>query len=303
MQNLINGNYTIMDMNSISQQLNNLTFTDYFYRLMLIARTVFKWNNLPEGIDEKWIEQYLFSEGKCMFYHDKTTGYMVAKCTTEGLNYYDEPTQLRPVGTNLENKESLENNVDAILIRNNDEMLPTSPTIQIYACRLAELSRTIDTNIMAQKTPVIIKCTDKQKQSLKQVYAKWNGNEPVIFGDKTLELDKFNVLKADAPIVFDKLQIQKHAIWNEAMTYLGINNANMDKRERLVDDEVQANNEQIEMSAQVMLKSREKACELINKMFGLNISVELRKPAIEFMDDIDDRPNDSEGSEPLGRGA
>lgn len=303
MQNLINGNYTIMDMNSISQQLNNLTFTDYFYRLMLIARTVFKWNNLPEGIDEKWIEQYLFSEGKCMFYHDKTTGYMVAKCTTEGLNYYDEPTRLRPVGTNLENKESKENNVEAILIRNNDEMLPTSPTIQIYACRLAEISRTIDTNIMAQKTPVIIKCTDKQKQSLKQVYAKWNGNEPVIFGDKTLELDKFNVLKADAPIVFDKLQIQKHAIWNEAMTYLGINNANMDKRERLVDDEVQANNEQIEMSAQVMLKSREKACELINKMFGLNISVELRKPEIEFMDDIDDRPNGSEGSEPLGRGA
>ena len=166
MQNLINGNYTIMNMDDIAQQLNNLTFTDYFYRLMLIARTVFKWNNLPEGIDEKWIEQYLFSEGKCMFYHDKTTGYMVAKCTTEGLNYYDEPTRLRPVGTNLENKESLENNVEAILIRNNDEMLPTSPTIQIYACRLAELSRTIDTNIMAQKTPVIIKCTDKQKQSL-----------------------------------------------------------------------------------------------------------------------------------------
>ena len=304
MQNLINQNYTIMDMEKVSQQINNLTFTDFFYRLMLISRTVFKWNNLPNGIDEKWIEQYLFAEGKCMFYHDKEKGYMVAKCTTEGqLNYYDEPTKLRPVGTNLDNTTPLENNEEAILIRNNDEMIPTSPTIQLYACRLAEITRTIDINIMAQKTPVIIKCTDKQKQSLKQVYAKWNGNEPVIFGDKTLELDKFNVLKADAPIVFDKLQIQKHAIWNEAMTFLGINNANMDKRERLVDDEVQANNEQIEMSAQVMLKSRERACELINEKFGLNISVEIRKPEIEFIDDLEGVLNGSEGSEPLGRGA
>lgn len=301
--NLLNDNYTIMKFDDVSKQINDLTFTDYFYRLMLIARTVFKWNNLPEGIDEKWIEQYLFSEGKCMFYKDKLKGFMVSKCTTEGVNYYDEPVNLKPVATNLENVDSLENNVEAILIRNNDEMLPTSPTIQLYACRLAEISRTIDTNIKAQKTPIIIKCTDKQKTSLKQIYAKWNGNEPVIFGDKALELDKFDVLKADAPIVFDKLQIQKHAVFNEAMTFLGINNANMDKRERLVAGEVQANNEQIEMSAQVMLKSRQKACELINNLFDLDISVEIRQPEIEFMDDIEDVANGSEGFELVGRGA
>ena len=301
--NLLNDNYTIMKFDDVAKQINDLTFTDYFYRLMLIARTVFKWNNLPEGIDEKWIEQYLFSEGKCMFYKDKEKGFMVSKCTTERVNYYDEPVYLKPVATNLENVDSLENNVEAILIRNNDEMLPTSPTIQLYACRLAEISRTIDTNIKAQKTPIIIKCTDKQKTSLKQIYAKWNGNEPVIFGDKALELDKFDVLKADAPIVFDKLQIQKHAVFNEAMTFLGINNANMDKRERLVAGEVQANNEQIEMSAQVMLKSRQKACELINNLFDLDISVEIRQPEIEFMDDIEDVANGSEGFELVGRGA
>lgn len=299
-------NYPIMTMESVAKQLNDLTFTDYFYRLSLLAKSVFKWNNLPNGIDEKWIEKYLFAEGKCMFFKDKEKGFMVAKCTPDGkVNYYDEPTYLRACGTDYMGKR-LENNEECILIRNNDDMIPTTYTLQIYAYRLAEISRTIDINIKAQKTPIIIKCSDKQKLSLKQIYSKWNGNEPVIFGDKVLELDKFNVLKTDAPIVFDKLQIQKHAVWNEAMTFLGINNANMDKRERLVDDEVQANNEQIELSAEVMLKSRQQACKLINELFDLNISVELRKPEIailEVSEGNQNHPNDSEGSEPNGGGA
>lgn len=299
----MNNSFTIMDMKQVSQQLNNLTFTDYFYRLMLLSRSVFKWKNLPNGIDEKWIERYLFAEGKCMFFKDKEKGFMITKCTPDGqVNYYDEPTKLRAYGTNYTGP-SLENNVDAVLIRNNDEMFPTSPTIQLYAWRLAEISRTIDININAQKTPVIIKCSDKQKLSLKQVYSKWDGNEPVIFGDKTLELDKFDVLKTDAPIVFDKLQIQKHAIFNEAMTFLGINNANMDKRERLVDDEVQANNEQVGFSAEVMLKSRQQACKLINELFDLNISVEIRTPEKAIIEEIEGVANDSKGSERFERGA
>lgn len=268
--------HEVIPMKQIAKQLNDWTYTDYYYRLMMIARSVFKWNNLPNGIDEKWIERYLFNEGNCLFYNDPERGFMVAKCTPSGtLNYYDEPTLLRPYGTNYTGAE-LENNYECVLIRNNDIMLSTSPTIQLYAYRLAEISRTIDVNISAQKTPVAILCSEKQKLSMKRMFSQVADNEVAIYGDKNLEVDGIKALKIDAPVVFDKLQIQKHAIWNEAMTFLGINNANMDKRERLVDDEVQANNEQVEMSANVMLKSREQACEQINKLFGLNISVEKR---------------------------
>lgn len=282
--------FKIIDIGSVAKDLNNLTFTDYFYRLMLLARSIFKWSNLPNGIDEKWIERYLFTEGKCMFFKDPDLGLMVAKCTAGGqINYYDEPTKLTPVATNYQhNGVMYDNNVDCVLIRNNDEMIPTSITIQLYAKRLADITRTIDINVHAQRTPVLIKCSDKQKLSLIQVYKKWNGNEPIIFGDKALETDTFEVLKTDSPIVFDKLQIQKHHIWNEVMTFLGVNNANMDKRERLVDDEVQANDEQIKMSVQVMLKARERACEQINEMFGTNIKVEFRKPAECLYEEIQD---------------
>lgn len=270
--------YETLRMKSVSENINDLTYSDYFYRLMLLARSVFKWEGLPEKIDEKWIERFLFSEGKCMFYKDEKIGFVVARCTMEdGVNHFDEPIKLSPISSNGVLSGTYKNNKDCVLIRNNDIMMPTSPTISLYACRLTETQRTIDLNIIAQRTPVLIKCSEKQRLTLKNIYKQWRGNEPVIYGDKNMDNYEFTVLNTNAPIVFDKLQIQKHSIWNEVMTFLGVNNANMDKRERLVDDEVQANNEQIELSASVMLKAREKACELINKMFPeLNVSVRMR---------------------------
>jgi hypothetical protein len=276
--------YDVKQMKTIAKILNDRTYTDYFYRLTLIARAIFKWNNLPNGMNEKWIERYLFSEGKCLFFKDKEKGFMVTKSADFGsLNPYDEPVEVMPFATNYTGK-GLENGETCVIIRNNDLMVPTAPTIELFAYRLAEISRSIDINISAQKTPYLILCTDKQKLSMKQVYTQVTGNEPVIYGDKNLDIDSVKVLNTNAPIVFDKLQIQKHSIWNECMTFLGVNNANMDKRERLVDDEVQANNEQIEICADVMLKARERACEEINNLFDLDISVERRK--IKISDDV-----------------
>ena len=58
------------------------------------------------------------------------------------------------------------------------------------------------------------------------------------------------------------------------MTYLGINNSNQEKRERLVEDEVSANNDQVNAFRNIALNARKQACEEINKMFGLNVDVE-----------------------------
>lgn len=294
-----NKNYPIIGYKSVAKMLNDRIVTDYFYRLMLISKALFKWENLPNGIDEKWIERYLFTEGACLFYKDPTLGFMVAKMGENGmLNAYDEPTNVFPYATNyIYEGEQLVNNANCVIIRNNDDMIPTAPTIQLYAYKLTNIDRTIDTNIMAQKMPIVVKCTDKQKLSLKQAMNQRNDNEPVIYADKGLNTEEIQVLKTDAPIVFDKLQIQKHAVWNECMTFLGINNANMDKRERLVTNEVEANNQQIQASEDVMLKSRERACELINNMFGTNIRVSRRnlsKTEIESLDAIEKGANESE---------
>lgn len=282
-------NYEVLTTKDLNKGINDLTYSDYFYRLMLIARSVFKWNNLPNNIDEKWIEKFLFSYGSCLFYYDKEKGYMVAKCNSAGeLNPYDEPTLLTPYGTNYIG-EPLEVDEECVLIRNNDLMLATSATIQLYALRLAEVTRAIDVNVNAQKTPLIVLCTDKQKLSLDRVVKACADNEIVVYGDKTLDIDSIKALKTDAPIVFDKLSQYKHELWDECMTFLGINNANTDKRERLIVDEVEANNGQIELSAHVMLKARERACEMINKVFKLDkpVSVELRSDILKKVEQVE----------------
>lgn len=294
-----NYKYNLLSYQSIAKQLNNRVYTNYFYRLMLISKSLFKWENLPNGLDEKWIERYLFDEGNCVFFKDPNLGYMIAGIQTTGsLNCYNEPTTLRPYALNYNYPEEkdLMNNEDCVIIRNNDDSIPTYPTIQLFSYDLTNIKRTIDVNIQAMKMPTVVTMSDKQKLSFKQAIKQRDENEPVIYGDKNLDINNINVLNTSAPIVFDKLQVQKNNVWNECMTFLGINNANTDKRERLVDDEVQANNQLIKANEDVMLKAREEACKRINKMFGLNISVRRRTDLkIDFSTLDDDTIINEEG--------
>ena len=207
--------FDLLSYKSVEKQLNDIIYTNYYYRLMLIARSLFKWNNLPNNLDEKWIERYLFSEGACLFFNHPELGFMVTKFADDGkLNYYDEPTKIRAYATDF-TSVTRENNVDSVIIRNNDDMIPTFPTIKIYSAKLTDIDRTIDTNLSAQKMPFVITCSDKQRLSFKQAIKLRDGNAPVIYGDKNLDLNEIKVLKTDAPVIFDKLQIQKMNVWNK----------------------------------------------------------------------------------------
>ena len=290
----------ILKMKSFAKVMNNQTFTDYYNRLMLLARTSHVWENLPKSINERWIEKFLFQKGYCVGYENDKLGLIVTECTLDGnINNYGEATTVTPKGIGIEPK-TLTVGKDCVLFRNNDEMYPTDFTLKLFAYRLAEISRTIDINIHAQKTPVLIQGSEKQKLSLKNAYSQWTGNEPVIFADPNLDLQGVTVFKTDAPRVFTELQRQKVSIWNEALTFLGINNANTEKRERLISDEVEANDAHIDLSAQCMLKARENACEEFNRIFGTNISVKMREEKKEDgtlygrTSGVDEQPTDKE---------
>lgn len=258
---------------------NNLTFSYYYYKLMLIARALFDWENLPNNMDERWIEKYLFTSGKCIFFKDPTMGFMVAGLAEQGsINCYGDPTDVYPVAENFVYAgPKLINGENCYVIRNNDLMLPNFPIVRHYAFKLTNIDRAIDTNIEAQKTPIIVRCSDKQKLSLKNAINQRRDNEPVIWTSDQANIgDMVTTLDLNAPAVFKDLQTQKHMILNEVFTDFGINNANMDKRERMVANEVEANNEQVKASEDVMLKVREEACKNINRIFGLDMKVKRR---------------------------
>lgn len=270
---------------NVQRDITQMTFQDYYTRLVMLAQSVYEWEGLPDNINEKHIERYLIHQGRCMFFNDFFNGWMVAPCADAGyLNYYDEPTHVQPVAASGVPMDTrfYEVGRECVLMYNNDYAFPTTRTLRLYAARLAEMQRTIDININAMKTPILIRCTEKQRLSLQNAYKQYTGNQHMMMVDKSLDLDSFDVMQTGAPIVFDKLALEKNRLWNEAMTFLGVNNANTDKRERLVDDEVQANNEQIMLSAEMGLKARQRAAEEISKLTGYNVTCKLRnlkKPA------------------------
>lgn len=282
-------NNSIINYETMAKNMNDLVMADYLIRLTLIAKSVFEWSNLPNGIDEEWIEKYLFSEGKCLFFKDKNRGFMITQLAPDSkMNVYNEPTTVKPYAVDYIG-ESLTNGKDCVVIKNNGLLVPTSNTIQLYAYKLANLDRTIDVNVEAQKTPIIVECSEKEKLSFRNFLKRRRDNEPVIMVSDKMNTNGIKIHDLKAPVVFKDLELQKHMVWNECMTFLGINNANMDKRERLVDDEVQANNEQVEACFNTMLRERERACKLINKMFDLNISVKKRiQPKPELNEGIVD---------------
>jgi len=261
-------------INGKKPNMNMLTADDYYNRLKLIAISLFEWEGLPETCNARHIEESLYNHGRALFFKDSELSFMNSRCTPSGkLNHYDEPVEYTAVSTVYNKQYKREN---CVLIRNNYLERPTDYSVMLFASRLTQAERTIDVNINAQKTPILLRTDEKDRLTVKNIYKDYEGNEPVILGAKSLNIDGLKVLKTDAPFVADKLQKYKQEIWNEALTFFGINNANSEKRERLITDEVNANNEVIEINAQSMLLTRQEACDKINKMYGLKVSVKMR---------------------------
>lgn len=287
-------NYKYID----SSILNDATFEDYLLRFKRIALSMFEWVNLPSSMNAQWLEYSLFYDGIAALLKDEKYGFINTRCTSNGkINIYGLPTSLncysfeyhtqRTLYTGLlgevtENRKKYLEDKQCILVQNNWDRMPTCGSMELFAYRLYEAQRTADVNIVSQKTPVMVIIDEKQRLLMENLYNQYNGNQPFIFGDtKQLSEDKLRSINTQAPFIADKVMDYKKEIWNEALTFLGINNIMVDKKERLVSDEANSNNELINLNLQSFLAPRQEACKQFNEKFGLTgtdkeISVRVR---------------------------
>lgn len=258
-----------MKETDLAMAINDRTYNDYYDRLTLLATSLFTWDGLDEVAGfgaSRFLEGSLFKNGRACFLQDPELGYLALNANpSDKLNTYNLPEQVETWSIAYHKRWKFD---DVVYIMNNELELPTFRSISLFAYRLYETERTIDTNLIAQKTPVLIEGDTKTILTLKNVYMQYSGNTPFIFGNKQFDIsNKLNVLKTDAPYLVDKLELHKHELWNEALTYLGINNANVDKKERLITSEIESNDDLIKYYLNCFYKTRKKACDMINEKY------------------------------------
>ena len=249
-----------------SAKLNNATYQQYYNRLTELSTVMFEWKNLPPTIDPRFLELTLFAKGMAVFFKDEALGYLALPVAINGTwNVYNIPKGRRAYATNGYQNNLNEKN--SVIIFNNYTHTNSMLDVEMFSRRLYNMDRAIDININAQKTPVLIQCTEQQRLTMMNLYQKYEGNEPFIFGDSNLDLTGFKVLNTSAPFVADKIRQEKIQTWNEALTYLGISNTNVTKKERLISDEVLRSQGGTIASRYSRLEMRRQACREIAKIF------------------------------------
>lgn len=253
---------------------NQIVFHHFYTILKQLTLSRFKWYNLPETMDERMIELTLFEKGYCLLFKDEIIGYLSLPCTIGGeLDVYNIPIERTAIANNGYQYHC--DKSDSVLVFNNYLHTPGELMCRIYANKLYSLSRAIDVNVNAQKTPVVGLCDKNLELTVINALEQYDGNKPFILFDKNLDLNSiFKTLDLQSPYVADKLQIQMHQTLNEYLTFIGVNNANMDKRERMITNEVDSNVESVNIFRNVDLNSRKEACKKFNQMYGTDISVE-----------------------------
>ena len=277
-----------------SAVMNNATYIQYYNRLIELSIAMFDWTGLPDTIDPRFLELTLFKYGQAVFFADEVMGYLtLTNAVQGGFDVYGYPVASRAYSpyNNYQKNLTLD---DSVIIYNNYLRTPSSLNVEVFAKRLYNLDRVIDVNANAQKTPVLIKCAETQRLTMKNLYKEFDGNSPVIFGDNGLNDKDFTVLSTEAPYVADRIYQLKTQIWNEALTYLGISNINVQKKERLITDEVSRNMGGVIASRYSRLNARQNACDKINKMFGLNVWCEYRDDYRELDEDLENVTDEDE---------
>lgn len=260
---------------NLTDLLNNLTFRVLYDKFRLVAMNAFEWDGLPEGIEERHIEKVLFEKGFVCFFRDPDMDFMCLPARQSGqVNVYGDPLGYTAYGMNYQKTFDADH---CVIIENNKLRLSTDDFVMFYVNKLAEIERTMDVNVKACKTPIVFACDDKDIMTFKSIFQKVDGNVPAIFADRNLNIDSIQVFDTKAKFLGIELRDLEHAIEGDLLTFLGKNNVSVEKKERLITYEANANNQLIESFFDLQLEARKRGCDQLSERFGLTVTVKPRQ--------------------------
>ena len=255
---------------------NSTTFQYYVDTLFRKCQSIYEFEGMPDSWDYDYFTSILLSQGFICI-TDTPLSVLPLRCGISGINVFNHPTKCiiaNPVIGNLERTID----EDCVLVKIQYNYQGLMPIVYKYASMLAECDSSITVNLMNSKVTFIGLCSSKnQAQSMKKMYDDITRGEPAVFvkGDQiNSEQIFYNQVKENFGA--GEIQILKRKIMSEFLTEIGVNNANTDKKERLTDNEVEANDGEIQLNAGYWLDNIKEGIEKANSMFKLNLSVKLK---------------------------
>lgn len=257
----------------------NKAYFERYWRMYLtnIVVNLFKWEGLPEEINACAMEKFIMTGGYCIFFKDKALDtYFALPGALTGVDVYGYPTQAKPIPRNGDiNFPQLKVNEECVLIYCNKTRTTALRIINEYVDKLSDIDAAIKMNTLAMKHPVMIRTSEQTRESFETLMHQYEDNYYILIGDKALTLDNsVEVLNLNVSSQEIKnLQLQKDAIMNEFYSLFGIAGT-VEKRERVISGEMNAQMEQVSINRSIWLSERQRAIDKIKDIYGLNIKVD-----------------------------
>ena len=253
---------------------NNFRLGLIYNKYKMLSLNMFRWEGLPQTIESRHIENSLFNYGLCLIVNDDDLGFISVPCNYGAyMNVNNVPTEVITCGFNyIKTFDYIRKDKNKCqLILNNDLAIGNEQYIFDYAQRMFEVENCIRVNINQQKFPWFVNTTPNSKKTMEEMFKKVMNGDPYILGSKD-QIGSVEVLTLNTPYIADKLNQYKYELEREVLSFHGLNN-NFEKKERLLVDEVNSNNDFIDRNVELMYGQRQLACESLNKKFGWNVRV------------------------------
>lgn len=262
---------------------NDVTFASYYKMLKDMAENSFTWFGFDSSVDPHFIESMLYQYGMVAVFYEKDVGIVTLPALQSGgFDIYGKPKMVRAFSPRTGFSRLLKYNPDlsateCILIHNTNRDLDSAKfkaTLGMYSERLAEMKRTEDVNVYAQRTPITMVVPQGKVETYTNLLDRYNNFGQIVFGYDGLDVDAVKSIKTDAPWVADNVDTLFIRTWNEAVGYLGISNVGVSKKERVSTEEANLSMGSSMTFRQMRYEPRSWACQLINEKWDLNVSID-----------------------------